>query len=79
LVDDVNGDEDKPIALDDADLIRVMAAAATELRRRMPRYAFEQGDLDFADTKAVAQMESAEDACDAAEQVQETWGVTSTP
>jgi hypothetical protein len=78
LIDDVAGTQDNSIGLDDSQLIQVAVAATTELRRRMPRYAFEQGDLDFGDAGSVAQMKTAEGACEAVEELQEAWGVSTT-
>lgn len=64
----------EPVDLSDQELFDVASAALNELRQRMPRYAFEQRDLDWTDSSAVAQMKTAEEACDALEPLAEAWG-----
>lgn len=71
LVSDVA--EDEPVAASDADLLAVAYAACEELRRRMPRYGFEQSDLDWNDSASVTRMETAEAAVAAVETMREAW------
>jgi len=63
----------EPIAMSDQELIDVAVAAVNELRQRMPRYAFDQGDLSWDDPRAVAMMVSAEDAWYAIDELQGAW------
>ena len=52
--------DDDPIELTDVELARLAELACEELRRRLPRYALEQGDID--DGAGVAMREQLAEA-----------------
>lgn len=51
-------DTDEPISLTDGELLSLAENAAEELRRRLPRYALEQGDLDEDSLPEIEARES---------------------
>lgn len=65
--------EGDPVPASDEELLAVAFAACDELRQRMPRYGFEQGDLDWSDAAGVSRMETAESAVGAVERMREAW------
>lgn len=65
--------QDEPVGLSDDELLDLVYAGCEELRRRRPRYAFEQGDLEGPDQ--YEQMESAEHAVQCVARMRAAFGV----